>query len=156
MAVPDVNQKAEIYETLSALNMPLLVLSSTFKPCNRPDYSNRKRPNFSRVSPKSFRQNSIKNFSKTYTSLSLMIGAAMGKLETNTKSISAIRMTFSFTRKNTKISLPNSARKQPSRKPCKTSNHSPYHQGHLRVPFFFLHAIRGGMKKANLPYDFPK
>src|SRR5206468_6470409 len=115
---------------------PLLELSSTFKPCNKPDCSNRKRPNIFRVSPKSFRQNSIKNFSKTCTSLSLTSGAVTAKPDNAGKRKSAILTTCSFTLKNAGKNSPSSARKQPSRKPCKTGNHSPYHQGHVRVPFF--------------------
>jgi hypothetical protein len=89
---------------------PLLESSSTFTRYRKPDCLNRKRQGCFPVSRKNCKRNSTNSFSKTYTSLSLTIGTNTEKRGNAGKSISAILMTFSFTPKSAKSSLPNNAR----------------------------------------------
>jgi hypothetical protein len=122
---------------------PLLESFSTFKRYRKPDCANREQQNCSRVLLLNCKRNLTKNFSKTYTSLSLMIGDVTGKLDNAGKRKLVTLTTFSFRLKNAQSSLPNNAREQPSRKSCKIAMHSPYHvKGHL-LGALFLCIVKG-------------
>ena len=110
MAALDINEKAEVYETLSSLNMAFAGIIQHLQTLHKPDCLNPKPPNFSQVSPKSCKPNLTKSFLKICIKSSLTIGDATGKRGNDGKSISAIPMTFSFTLKNAKRSLLDSAR----------------------------------------------
>jgi hypothetical protein len=115
MAAIDVNQKADIYETLSSLNRPLLESSSTFKPCTELDYSNPKWQSSSLVLLLNCKPNSTRNLWKTCTSLSLTTGAVMGRRDNAGKSTCAILTMYCFKPRNEKSNLRNNARNPDTR-----------------------------------------
>ena len=101
------------YQNLDTTDLsiwPLLESSSTFKPCNEPDCSNRKRRSYSRVLLLNCKPNLTRSFSNTCTSSNSPVEAATGNPAINTKNISAIPTTFLFRPKNAESSLPNKAR----------------------------------------------
>jgi hypothetical protein len=116
MAVLDVTQKTEVYETLSSLNMAFTAIVQHLQMLQKTGLFQSKAANCFRVLPKNCKPNSTKNFSKACTSLSWTIGAAMGKLDNGGKRNSATLTMYLFMPKNAKSSLPNNAREQPSRK----------------------------------------
>ena len=131
------DEKAEIYETLSSMNMAFAGIVQHLQTLQKTGLFKSKAaklfPSFAQELQAEFNQ----EFLEACTSLSLTIGAATGKLGNAGKRKSAILTTFSFMPKNAKSSLPNNAREQPSRKSCKTGRHSPYHvKGHLLGALF--------------------
>jgi hypothetical protein len=102
MAALDGTQKADVYETLSSLNMAFAGIIQHLQ---------NKRQSCSQVLLLNCKPNLTRNFWKTCTSLSLTTGAVTEKRDNAGKNTCATLTTYCFKPKNEKSNLRNNARK---------------------------------------------